>query len=460
MRLFLGIDLGTSYFKVGLFDERGTLRGLGRVAVKSSCPSPGRAELAVGEFWRRLQTGLAQALAEADAKAGDIAALSYSSQANTFLLLDSANAPLTPLIFWTDRRAAPLERTLAEFAGTGAFRDAIGFGGISAEFAPAKWRWFQREEPEVWRRVSRVMTISDYLTLALTGERVGDAGTAALLGLYHLCERTWWDPALTAFGVDATRLSLPLSPGSFAGRTTPGGAALLDLPIGIPFAVGGLDHHVAAIGAGIGRWGDVGISTGTVLAAVALVDEIEPRRGSFHGPHVMGDRYYRLRFDSAGAQQLEDYRRRHLPDSRIEDLLALAEKIPPGATAAAGTNANRSLDHASAVRALLESMAAAHRKLVHDLSGADGARRVVVSGGGARSALWLQIQADMLGLPMVASAGEAACLGAAMFAAVAAGTYGRVADASEAMVHPFRVYEPDAETVAIYRQWRERRAES
>ena len=97
---------------------------------------------------------------------------------------------------------------------------------------------------------------------------------------------------------------------------------------------------------------------------------------------------------------------------------------------------------------------------MHDLSGADGARRVVVSGGGARSALWLQIQADMLGLPMVASAGEAACLGAAMFAAVAAGTYGRVADASEAMVHPFRVYEPDAETVAIYRQWRERRAES
>lgn len=458
MRLLLGIDLGTSYFKVGLFDEAGALRGLGRVPVEKSCPRPGRVELAVDEFWRLLRGGLAQALAEAGAAAGDIAALSYSSQANTFLLLDSADAPITPLILWNDLRAAPLEPELGEFAGTEEFRRAIGFGGISAEFAPAKWRWLQREEPAVWRRARRVMTISDYLTFALTGERAGDAGTAALLGLYDLHEAAWWGPALAACGVDSTQLSRPLNPGSRCGCTTPAGAARLDLPAGIPFAVGGLDHHVAAVGSGIGRQADVSISTGTVLAAIALVDQIVPQPGSFHGPHVASPAYYRLRFDSAGAQQLEEYRRQHLPGQRIEELLALAERIPPATVVSPGTVSNRASAeiHGIAVRALLEKIAAKHRELVQEVCGAGGVRRVAVTGGGARSALWLQIKADMLGTPVFAGPSEAACLGAAMLASVAAGWHASIADVCEAMVHPVRDYAPDQKTVEIYRKWRER----
>src|SRR5882762_5378863 len=131
MALLLGIDLGTSYFKVGLFEPTGELRGLGRVPVNKLTPAPGRCELAVDEFWRALRHGLTDALAQAGGTARDIIALSYSSQATTFLLLDANDAPLTPLIVWTDSRGAPVPPDLAAFARTDSFRRTIGFEGLS-----------------------------------------------------------------------------------------------------------------------------------------------------------------------------------------------------------------------------------------------------------------------------------------------------------------------------------------
>ena len=96
MSLLLGVDLGTSYFKVGLFDAFGALKGLGRAAVEKDVPLPGRAELPVPRFWAVLRQVLAEALTQAGAEAREIAAVSYSSQTNSFVLLDRADLPLTP----------------------------------------------------------------------------------------------------------------------------------------------------------------------------------------------------------------------------------------------------------------------------------------------------------------------------------------------------------------------------
>ncbi|MES2696460.1 MAG: FGGY-family carbohydrate kinase, partial [Verrucomicrobiota bacterium] len=108
----------------------------------------------------------------------------------------------------------------------------------------------------------------------------------------------------------------------------------------------------------------------------------------------------------------------------------------------------------TAVRSILERVAVAHRDLVRAVTaGAAAPRRVVATGGGARSPLWLQIGADILGVPVVTPAcPERACLGAAMFAAVAAGRYATIAAAAEAMVKEDREFEPDARSVATYRE--------
>ena len=101
----LGIDLGTTYFKLGLFDRSGRLCGLGRVPVIKYCGDGSLCELSLDNFWSALQSGIDQACEQARAEPENIKALSYGSQANSFILLDKNNDPLTSLILWPDNRA-------------------------------------------------------------------------------------------------------------------------------------------------------------------------------------------------------------------------------------------------------------------------------------------------------------------------------------------------------------------
>jgi xylulokinase len=451
MALLLGIDLGTSYFKVGLFDAGGALRGLGRVAVGKHPDAAGRNELAVGEFWRLLQQGLTDALAQANARADDIIALSYSSQANTFVLLDRENEPLTPFVIWNDRRAFPVEPAVMRFGETKEFPTATGFAGLAAEFAAVKWRWFQRNEPAVWARTARALTLPEYFAFVLTGEATGDTSTAAFTGLFSTGESRWWPAALDFFGVTPAMLATPRRPGTRCGQTGGRARDLLGLPAGVPFAAGGLDHYMAAIGSGLGRLGDASISTGTVLAALQLVDHIETVADCFHGP-CHDDGFYRLAFDPAGAGQLEDYQQKSAPHLSIEQLAALAAGAHDGPRGDAPE-----ARHGVAVRKLMEQISATHRRLLRQVQGGQPIRKVIATGGGARSNAWLQINADMLEVTVIAPrCHERACLGAAAFAAVAAGMQRSLAEALAAMVHSDRIFEPRPDAVAFYREQRAR----
>jgi sugar (pentulose or hexulose) kinase len=271
----------------------------------------------------------------------------------------------------------------------------------------------------------------------------------AFLGLYDLANHEWWPEALHRFGVDDRTLSKPLRPGSMGGRTSARATDLLGVNTSVAVAVGGLDHHVAAIGSGLERLADASISTGTVLAALVLVDKAMPYAGCYHGGHVDGVRLWRLAFDPNGAGQLEDYQRGVAPERSIEALLAEAALVLAGAAWRKAT------DHGSAVRAILERVALTHRALIRSVVGTVDnlglVRSVVATGGGARSPLWLQINADILGVPVVTPAcSERACLGAAAFAAVAAGLYPTINDATMVMIRPERVFEPNREAVSRY----------
>jgi sugar (pentulose or hexulose) kinase len=436
MSLLLGIDLGTSYFKVGLFDETGALKGLGRVAAGASAQADGRVELPAQDFWPRLRRGLAEALMQAQADADEIVGLSYSSQANTFLLLDDAGRELTPLVFWTDQRARPLDPELVAFGETSEFARTTGLTGLVPECAPAKCLWFARNQPAIWARARRVMTISDYLVFGLTGRRVGDASTAVLTGVYDLPLRSWWPAALARFGIDENQLSTPMLPGTPCGLTSGRAAELLGLPEGVPFAVGALDHHAAALGAGIGLLADASLSTGTVLAALMLTDRVTPEHGCIHGPHFAGKGFYRLTFDANGAGQLEAFQRSRAPELSIEELLRRAESAveEPVAT---------SHDLGAAVNDILRGICRSHRGLLKQVAHTHAVRKVTATGGGARSPYWLQLTANTLGVPVVAVASpERACLGAAMFAATAAGLWPDIDTAAANMVRASREFVP------------------
>ena len=458
MELVLGIDLGTTNFKACVFGRDGRQRGLGRVAVRPDV-SGDRCELPAERFWAHLREAVAAALKEAGAADGelsDIKAIGYSSQASSFILLDEHDVPLTPLILWPDKRVRRIDPALAALWSRPDFTDTTGLGlQPGAEFTPAKLLWFRSRHHEVWARMRRIMTISDYLVYSLTGRAVGDAGTAALLGMQDVRRLAWWPAALEAIGVEPGQLSQPLRPGSLAGPITPKGAAILGVPVGVPLAVGSLDHHAAAIGAGLDMLGEASESTGTVTACIRHADRCNPRPACTIGPGLREGQYYELVFDENGAGVLDWYQREHAPDLGIPELLRLAEKSPGAGGPVALPQADRypgldgfggrspSHGHGYYVRAILESTARTLGELLERLCPGRRPARIVATGGGARSDFWLQVHADGVRAEMVAVASEEpACLGAALMAAVVAGWFTDHAAAAACWVRARKVISP------------------
>jgi len=432
MELVAGVDLGTSYFKVGLFGREGTMHGLGRVAVAKDIGNGSLCELPAERFWSILRQALQQACAQANTMPENIIAISYSSQAGSFLLLDKNNSPLTPLILWPDTRDAQLDPAAVNLWKHPKF---LATTGIGIDLAPvscvSKLKWFQNNQPHIWAQTHRVMTISDYFTFSLTGKFVGDAGTASLLGIYDLPNHRWWSDAFAILGIDPSYFSTPLLPGTAAGVVTPEGANLLGLHSGIPFVVGSLDHHVAAIGAGVPSIAPASESTGTVVACLNYLTTFSPKPNCCMGPGLDNNTFYQLAVSSNGASVLEWYQKNFAQDLSIVELLSLAQNIPGGAEGltalpSADTfpvltgfqNASPKHTRGHYVRAILESNAATLKELMEQLCGKDIPPRIVATGGGAKSKLWLQIKSDLLQAQMISAAcEEPACRGAAMFAA-------------------------------------------
>jgi xylulokinase len=467
----LGIDLGTTYFKAGLFSERGEILGMGRAVVAAETATPGRFEVPAARFQALLREVTSGALREASLPAEAVRAVSYSSQANSFLLLDRDGLPLTPVILWQDRRVEEMPAGLARLLARPDFLAVTGLDIVSPLMCAAKLLWLRTNEPRAWEHTAAVMTVSDYLTFLVTGERAGDSGTASLLGLWDLSAGRWWTQAFEELGFPAAAFSRLAPPGTVVGRTGGRAEELFGLPRGIPFAVGSLDHHVAAVGSGVGTAASVLESTGTVIACFAESAAYAPRRGCAMGPGVPGAApYTSLAFHDSGAVVLEWYRNRYAGELSFDELAERAARVPPGSEGLvclplADTypgregfvSASAAHGHGHFARAIMESIAGELSLLLSRLCGDSFPPRLLSTGGAARSELWLRIKADITGCAMVtAGFPEAACAGAAMLAAAAAGWFATAIEASSAWVRPDRTVLPDPEGRRAYAGWLER----
>ena len=468
MEYVLGIDLGTSYFKLGLFNAEGELAGLGRVPVdKDVCGR--RAELSVDRFWKLLRQGLSQACEVASARPQHIKALAYASQANTFVLLNKDKTPLTPLILWTDERA---EQVPAQLVGLGHHEDFTRITGQGQSYTPShaatKILWLQENEPAVWAKTARFMTISDYLTWSLTGKYVADAATAALLAMTNAKEIVWWADALTALGLEDNQVSSLRTPGTTIGQINETGQQLLGLNKQTLFVLGGLDHFIAAIGAGVGQIADVSESTGTVLACINFARKYSPRAHVCTGPSIRADEYWQLTWHTNGAAALDWYRQNFVPDRTISELVSLAADVPAGSeglVALPSVQTYPGLEgfphreaqhhHGHFIRATMESTAYTLSELIERLAGSVKPRAIAATGGGTASHLWLQIKADMLAVPFVTTnCAEPACRGAAMLAATAVGWFHSVSDCSHQWVSAQTENRPVASVQNEYEHWK------
>lgn len=432
MDFFLGIDLGTSYFKAGIFDAKGRLKGLGRQSVEKATGDGSVCELSSAVFWQTLYNCVGEALKNADIEPERIKSVSYSSQTNSFILLDNNNEPLTPLILWPDKRAEGMDFPLVKLFDEGELSTKTGLGiRPNPEFMAAKIYWIQHQQPELWKRVKSILLIPDYLTFGLTGQKVSDWSTLSLTGLFDIPGSRLWGRALESLHLSQDLFPPQRRMGSFVGPLDEKGAGLIGLSPGTPYYLGGLDHHCAAIGSEIVNTNDISESTGTVLACVGSSSEYNPGKGYCTAPGLLDNQYFQMAFNNNGALSLEWYKNNFAGIYSIEELLVMAQKVDKGceglyASPCAndyhgleGFNNTQPLHgHGHFVRALLESTSESLAGLISIIKGGGFSGKVISTGGGARSHLWVQIKADRLhavfGIP---ECHETACLGAAMIGA-------------------------------------------
>lgn len=468
---YLGLDIGGTGAKAGVFDESGRRMGQGHVTYAPSVSPEGRAEIPITRIYEAARDASREAIAEAGVP---VAALAISSQGQTFVSLDTTDRPLHPAILWYDSRAAAEAEELgARVAALGAPELASGMNAIAV--AP-KILWLRRHGPRAMERARRYLLLPDYLNYRLTGEAVTDPSTAASTGLYAYDSPDYSRAALAAAETDRAQLARIQPPGTIMGRARPEVAAEWGLSPETLVVVGTNDQYAGALGAGNCRPGILSETTGTCLALVTLARRLpEPMPpGLLGGRFPIPECHFVLAYSKTAGLVLDWFRRELAPGKSMAELDAMAAAVPPGSRGvvmlhhfdgmvsphpnpgARGAFCGLSLSHTAAdlYRSILESIAFSLRENLELLREA-GLRveRIRSIGGGARSDLWLQVKADLCGLPVERpEVTEAATLGSAMLAATGAGRHASLAEASEWCYRAARTFTPNGGVQQQYQE--------
>ena len=465
MTLLAGLDVGTSSVK-GLLVRAGDGAVVARAEVEHplSMPHPGWAEQEPADWWAG-----ARAVLDALGAEAEIASIGLTGQMHGLVALDAGDRVLRPAILWNDGRTGAQCAEIERRVGLRALIAQTGNRALPGFTAP-KLRWLARHEPDVHARIARVLLPKDYVRLRLCGEHATDVADASGTLLFDVARRRWSDPVLDALDVDPAWLPPALE------SPAPSGAAV----DGTPVAAGAGDQAAGALGVGVDRPGPASVVLGTSGVVFAASDAFaaDPAARVHVFCHAVPGAWHSMGVMLSAAGSLRWLRDAVAPGAGFAALVGEAERWEPGVEGltflpylagertphadpdARGAFTGLSLRHdrGALVRAVLEGVAFGLRDgldLVSGLSTPPSLGRV--SGGGARSRLWLQILASVLELPLQRTAvDEGASFGAALLGGVAAGAFADVHEAVAACVRPGEIVEPVAAWVEPYRAARER----
>ena len=478
----IGLDIGTTACKAITFDEEGRILASAMREYPILTPQPGRAEQDAEHLWRSAREALQEAVSK---HAGDPpAALALSVQGEAVIGVDAEGCPLRPAMLGMDTRTGKENRWLADEIGAETLFARTGMPIHTINTLP-KLLWLQRHEPRLWSDARQFLLFEDFFLRRLGGQATISHCLASRTQMYDLAAGQWAGDILERCAVDPARLA-PLAPaeGGVVGTLRKDMAAELGLKNDVLLVSGGHDQACAALGSGVIRDGLAMVSTGTAevvevaMKNAALGDALRDGGVSVYRHVVPGlylamtlnhsgglvlrwfrDTLCRDQFDRAGQERADAYDRiLSGAPAGLTDLMVLPHFAGSG-TPTLDTSSKGAIvgltfaaDRATLAKAILEGLTFELRLNIDLLRQAGVTiNELHAVGGGARNPLWLQLKADIcdvrLGVPDVT---EAACLGAALLAGVAAGAYPNLQAAVSKAVRIGRRIEPVPEGRAAY----------
>ena len=441
----VGLDVGTSAVKGVAIDEDGRVLATASAEYPLSRPQPGWSEQEPEDWWRAAEEVLGRL------PAGPVG---LSGQMHGLVVLDAEQRVLRPAILWNDQRTAVECAEIEERVGLARLLELSGNRALTGFTAP-KLLWLRRHEPEIYGRIRHVLLPKDYVRLRLTGEPAVDVADASGTLLFDVRRRAWSEEVCAA-------LEIPLGwlPPAFES----------------PEIAGAGDQAAAALGVGVARPGPVSVVLGTSGVVFSALPAYEhDREGRLHAfCHAVPDTWHAMGVMLSAAGSAAWLRQVLAAD--LAELEAGAAEWPPGSegllfapylagerTPHPDPNARGSFvglsvrhDRGALWRAMLEGVAYGLRdslELLRELGARPESGRV--SGGGARSELWLRILASVLGLPLeTTESEEGSAFGAALLAGVRAGVFADADDAVARCVRVRRRIEPEWNYDGGYRRFR------
>jgi xylulokinase len=476
----LGIDVGTGGSRALLIDESGHIVSSATVEhVPFASPETGWAEQDPEDWWRASAGAIRKVLEKDGVRAEDISAVGLSGQMHGAVLLDAGDKVIRPALIWCDQRSAAQCESLTNQIGAERLIELTCNPALTG-FTLPKMLWVRDNEPESWNQVRSVLLPKDYVRFRLSGDKATDVADASGTLLLNVAERKWSEEMLAATDVSSNLLPRVYESPEITGTVSQAGAEATGLPVGTPVVAGAGDQAGGAVGIGIVQPGAVSATIGTsgVVFAATNSPALDPKGRVHTFCHAVPGRWHVMGVTQGAGLSLRWFRDQfgvQLTDGDPYDQMTteaagvaagangllwapylMGERTPhldPNARAAlVGLTASHTRAHV--IRAVMEGVAFSLRdsfEIFREMQ--VPVETIRLGGGGARSALWRQIQADIYGHAVATvQAEEGAAYGVAMLAGVGTGIWPTVDAACEAVVRTRDRIEPDADNQEVLDQ--------
>ena len=484
----LGIDVGTGGTRALVINEGGQVVASATAEHAAfASPQTGWAEQDPNDWWRACGVAVREVLTTDQLRAEDVCGVGLSGQMHGATLLDEGDEVVRPALIWCDQRTDAQCKAITEKVGSEQLIELTCNPALTG-FTLPKLLWVRDQEPDLWREVRRVLLPKDYVRFKLTGERATDVADASGTLLFDVINRRWSQQMLEAAGIDEVLLPKVYESPAITGRVSAEGARATGLKEGTPVVAGAGDQAAGAVGMGIVRPGAVSATIGTsgvVFAATArpALDKGGRVHTFCHAIperwHVMGVtqaaglslRWFRDHFGAGSDDGRDPYERLSEEAATVgagADFLLwtpylMGERTlhldPYVRASLVGLTASHTRAHV--IRAILEGVAFSLRDSFEIFAEMKvPVETVRLGGGGARSSLWRQIQADIYNQTVeIVEAEEGAAYGAALLAGVGCEVWPTVDAACEQVVRVKSRVAPDAASARLLsRQYRAFRA--